>query len=152
MVFDFILYTSLVCLIAYLTVMMFYYKTLLGKERTMRDFMKTNLDDTEIVIRKLQVQLQRSLGNIDILTDELNKIKPVFVELGLQTIHDKTAKLINRGHNYEVFEKAVKYGLYDEKRKAIVIRKGEYIVDANGSWDLEINDLLFPCMEGFYEE
>ena len=75
MVFDFILYTSLVCLIAYLTVMMFYYKTLLGKERTMRDFMKTNLDDTEIVIRKLQVQLQRSLGNIDILTDELNKIK-----------------------------------------------------------------------------
>ena len=75
MVFDFIFYTSLVCLIAYLTVMVFYYKTLLGKERTMRDFMKTNLDDTEIVIRKLQVQLQRSLGNIDILTDELNKIK-----------------------------------------------------------------------------
>lgn len=75
MVFDFILYTSLVCLIAYLTVMVFYYKTLLGKERTMRDYMKTNLDDTEIVIRKLQVQLQRSLGNIDILTDELNKIK-----------------------------------------------------------------------------
>ena len=55
--------------------MVFYYKTLLGKERTMRDYMKTNLDDTEIVIRKLQVQLQRSLGNIDILTDELNKIK-----------------------------------------------------------------------------
>ena len=52
----------------------------------------------------------------------------------------------------EVFEKAVKYGLYDEKRKAIVIRKREYIVDANGSWDLEINDLLFPCMEGFCEE
>ena len=41
----------------------------------MRDFVKNNLDDTEIIIRKLQVQLQRSLGNIDILTDELNKIK-----------------------------------------------------------------------------
>ena len=52
----------------------------------------------------------------------------------------------------EVFEKAIKYGLYDEKRKAIVIRKGEYIVDEDGSWDLEINDLLFPCMEGFWEE
>lgn len=61
MVFDFILYTSLVCLIAYLTVMMFYYKTLLGKERTMRDFMKTNLDDTEIVIRKLQVSFKEVL-------------------------------------------------------------------------------------------
>ena len=41
----------------------------------MRDFVKNNLDDTEIIIRKLQVQLQRSLGNIDILTDELNKMK-----------------------------------------------------------------------------
>ena len=55
--------------------MVFYYKTLLKKERAMRDFVKNNLDDTEIIIRKLQVQLQRSLGNIDILTDELNKIK-----------------------------------------------------------------------------
>lgn len=75
MLIDFILYTFLICLVIYLVVMVFYYKTLLGKERTMRDFMKTNLDDTEVVIRKLQVQLQRSLGNIDILTDELNKIK-----------------------------------------------------------------------------
>ena len=75
MLIDFILYTFLICLVIYLVVMVFYYKTLLGKERTMRDYMKTNLDDTEIVIRKLQVQLQRSLGNIDILTDELNKIK-----------------------------------------------------------------------------
>ena len=55
--------------------MVFYYKTLLKKERSMRDFVKNNLDDTEIIIRKLQVQLQRSLGNIDILTDELNKMK-----------------------------------------------------------------------------
>ena len=75
MTIDFILYTFLICLVIYLGVMAFYYKTLLNKERTMRDYMKTNLDDTEIVIRKLQVQLQRSLGNIDILTDELNKIK-----------------------------------------------------------------------------
>ncbi len=75
MTLDFILYTFLICLVIYLGVMAFYYKTLLNKERTMRDYMKTNLDDTEIVIRKLQVQLQRSLGNIDILTDELNKIK-----------------------------------------------------------------------------
>ncbi|EFV4304284.1 hypothetical protein HRB52_001356, partial [Campylobacter jejuni] len=59
----------------YLIVMLFYYKTLLNKEKTSKDFIKNNLDDTEIVIRKLQIQLQRSLGNIDILTEELNKIK-----------------------------------------------------------------------------
>ncbi|EAH7700523.1 hypothetical protein V5B63_001290 [Campylobacter jejuni] len=65
----------LICATIYLIVMLFYYKTLLNKEKTSKDFIKNNLDDTEIVIRKLQIQLQRSLGNIDILTEELNKIK-----------------------------------------------------------------------------
>lgn len=40
--------------------------------------------------------------------NELNKIKPVTIELGLQTIHDSTAKVINRGYNLNVFEDAVK--------------------------------------------
>ena len=75
MFLDWIFYTFFICCSVYLIVMVFYYKTLLKKERAMRDFVKNNLDDTEIIIRKLQVQLQRSLGNIDILTDELNKIK-----------------------------------------------------------------------------
>lgn len=35
--------------------------------------------------------------------EELNKRTNLWVELGLQTIHDKTAKLINRGHNYKTF-------------------------------------------------
>ncbi|EOF7193070.1 hypothetical protein ACK1CF_000100 [Campylobacter coli] len=67
--------TALICATIYLVVMLFYYKTLLNKEKTSKDFIKNNLDDTEIVIRKLQIQLQRSLGNIDILTEQLNKIK-----------------------------------------------------------------------------
>lgn len=41
------------------------------------------------------------------LLDKLNKIKPVFVELGLQTIHENTAQLINRGYSLSVFDKAV---------------------------------------------
>ena len=40
--------------------------------------------------------------------NELNQIKPVTIELGLQTIHDSTAKVINRGYNLNVFEDAVK--------------------------------------------
>ena len=72
---DWMSYTILICLVVYLTVMVFYYRTLLNKERSIRDSMKDNIDDTEIIVRKLQVQLQRSLGNIDILTDELNKVK-----------------------------------------------------------------------------
>lgn len=42
------------------------------------------------------------------LLAELNKIKPVFVELGLQTIHQKTADYIRRGYTLKVYDKAVK--------------------------------------------
>lgn len=39
---------------------------------------------------------------------ELNKKMPVVIELGLQTIHESTAKLINRGYELNVFVDAVK--------------------------------------------
>uniref|UniRef100_UPI003FEE942A TIGR01212 family radical SAM protein n=1 Tax=Eubacterium sp. TaxID=142586 RepID=UPI003FEE942A len=42
------------------------------------------------------------------LLDEMNKIKPVFVELGLQTIHKKSAKYIRRGYDLSVYDKAVR--------------------------------------------
>ena len=43
---------------------------------------------------------------IDLLK-ELNSKKPVWVELGLQTIHDKTAHFIRRGYELPVFENAL---------------------------------------------
>ena len=42
------------------------------------------------------------------MLQELNQIKPVWVELGLQTIHEKTALRINRGYPLPVFEEAVR--------------------------------------------
>lgn len=46
----------------------------------------------------------------DVLTllSELNTIKPVWVELGLQTIHADTAAYIRRGYPLSTFEAAVK--------------------------------------------
>jgi len=40
--------------------------------------------------------------------EELNKKTDLIVELGLQTIHEKTSKLINRCHSLKCFENAVK--------------------------------------------
>lgn len=37
------------------------------------------------------------------LLSEINKITYLWVELGLQTIHDHTARLINRGHSFQSF-------------------------------------------------
>ena len=43
---------------------------------------------------------------LDLLT-EINQIKPVWIELGLQTIHASTADFIRRGYELPIFEKAV---------------------------------------------
>ncbi|MBU5478290.1 TIGR01212 family radical SAM protein [Eubacterium sp. MSJ-13] len=41
------------------------------------------------------------------LIDRLNHIKPVWIELGLQTMHEETSALINRGYTLNVFEETV---------------------------------------------
>ena len=46
-------------------------------------------------------------GDVLELLSEINQIKPVWVELGLQTIHPASAALIRRGYPLEVFEEAV---------------------------------------------
>lgn len=44
---------------------------------------------------------------IDLL-HSINKIKPVQLEIGLQSIHEESARFINRGHDLECFDDAVK--------------------------------------------
>ncbi len=48
--------------------------------------------------------------NDDILSllNNINQIKPVWVELGLQTIHEDTARYIRRGYDLEIYDQAVK--------------------------------------------
>ena len=54
---------------------------------------------------------------------ELNERTNLWVELGLQTIHDKTSKIINRGHNYKTFLEGV------EKLKAKNIKTVIHIIN-----------------------
>ncbi|NPA73331.1 MAG: hypothetical protein GXO12_01325 [Epsilonproteobacteria bacterium] len=75
MIASWFIYTVLVCIALYLLVMMFYYRSLYKREQKMTRITKNTLNDAEIVVRKYQVQLQRALGNIDILSDELTKVK-----------------------------------------------------------------------------
>lgn len=46
--------------------------------------------------------------NVICLLEELNTIKPVWVELGLQTIHEKSAGYIRRGYALPVYDDAVR--------------------------------------------
>ncbi|MBP8969316.1 MAG: TIGR01212 family radical SAM protein [Lachnospiraceae bacterium] len=42
------------------------------------------------------------------LLDELNRIKPVWIELGLQTIHPQSASYIRRGYDLPVYDECVR--------------------------------------------
>lgn len=64
-------------------------------------------EDEEVVIISIATRPD-CLGNEVLeLLEEINKIKPVWVELGLQTIHPSTAEYINRGYKLSVYDKAV---------------------------------------------
>ena len=51
------------------------------------------------------------------LLENLNRIKPVWVELGLQTIHPESARYIRRGYPLEVFDTAV----HELKRRNLTV-------------------------------
>jgi peptidoglycan hydrolase CwlO-like protein len=59
----------------FLFVKMFYFKSITVKEQKSNDLMKLTLQEAEVLIRKYQIQLQRALGNVDILSDELTKLR-----------------------------------------------------------------------------
>ncbi|MDQ1264622.1 MAG: hypothetical protein QG559_1623 [Campylobacterota bacterium] len=75
MFFEWSLLTILSIVSIYLFVKMFYFKSITSKEQRSNDLMKLTLQEAEILIRKYQIQLQRALGNVDILSEELSKLR-----------------------------------------------------------------------------
>ena len=94
-------------------------------------------------------------GEILKLLDGINKIKPVFVELGLQTVHEKTAKYIRRGYPLEVYDKAVSdlrkigvnivthliIGLPDESR-ADILESVRYVCERSDGIKLQLLHII----------
>lgn len=76
------------------------------------DFLRENfykaINREEIVALSIATRPDCLPDDVIELLCELNKIKPITVELGLQTIHEKTATLINRGYELNEFDDAVK--------------------------------------------
>lgn len=75
MFLEWSLLTLLAIVAIYLFVKIFYFKSITNKEQRSNDLMKLTLQEAEILIRKYQIQLQRALGNVDILSDELTKLR-----------------------------------------------------------------------------
>lgn len=71
-------------------------------ERLYRDA----IEREEIVILSLGTRPDCLGADMLAMLSHLNAIKPVWVELGLQTIHERTASAIRRGYDLPVFETA----------------------------------------------
>jgi uncharacterized protein YoxC len=73
--FEWLYVTIVILAVGFLFFKTFYYKNLMEKEHKNNQILKETLKEAEIFIRKYQIQLQRSLGNTDILNEEMNRLR-----------------------------------------------------------------------------
>ena len=79
----------------------------------------------------------------------LNKIKPVWVEMGLQTIHEKTALSFNRGYSLAAFETS-----YSKLKKSGITVIAHIILGLPGESETDMLETvsylstLDPCLDG----
>ena len=64
---------TVIAIVLYLQVL--FYKNLVKKEQNEAKMMRGILKEAEVLIRKYQIQLQRSLGNVDLMTSEMMTLK-----------------------------------------------------------------------------
>lgn len=74
---------------------------------TLRQIFMSVINRDDIAVLSIATRPDCLSDEVLVLLDELNQIKPVWVELGLQTIHEKTADYIRRGYQLAVYDKAV---------------------------------------------
>ena len=75
---------------------------------TLRALFTAAMEPEEIVALSVATRPDCLGEEVLSMLEELNGRKPVWVELGLQTIHEETARYIRRGYDLPVFDKAVR--------------------------------------------
>lgn len=83
------------------------YTNTYGKLEHLRNIFSEAINHQEVVGLSIATRPDCLDNDILLLLRELNTIKPVWIELGLQTCHEKTAEFIRRGYTLPVFEEAV---------------------------------------------
>ena len=84
------------------------YTNTYGPEERLRRMFTEAISHPEIAVLSIATRPDCLGDEVLSLLEELNRIKPVWVELGLQTIREKTAAFIRRGYPLSVFDQAVK--------------------------------------------
>ena len=79
-----------------------------GSVDRLRSLFQAAMEPEDVVILSIATRPDCLGPEVLALLAELNRVKPVWVELGLQTIHPKSAAYIRRGYDLPVFDAAVK--------------------------------------------
>ncbi len=87
-----------------------------GDPAHLRKLFQAAIEPEDVAILSIATRPDCLGPEISELLAELNRVKPVWVELGLQTIHPASAAYIRRGYDLPVFDAAVK------RLKAIGVR------------------------------
>lgn len=74
----------------------------------LEDIFMQAIEGDEIVALSVATRPDCLCDEVLALLDRLNRIKPVWVELGLQTIHKQTSDYIRRGYELDVYDTAVR--------------------------------------------
>lgn len=83
------------------------YTNTYGSLEHLRKIFTDAVEDPEIVLLSIATRPDCLPEKVIDLLRELNQKKPVWVELGLQTIHESSARFIRRGYPLEVYTDAV---------------------------------------------
>lgn len=75
----------------------------------LRDIFTQAIAHPDVSILSIATRPDCLPNEVLLLLQELNQIKPVWVELGLQTIHEPTAQYIRRGYPLSAFERACEH-------------------------------------------
>ncbi len=84
------------------------YTNTYGDVNRLKELYKKAISQDEIVALSLGTRPDCVGPEVMEMLKELNSIKPVWVELGLQTINEETALRVNRGYSLPVFDDAYK--------------------------------------------
>jgi len=83
------------------------YTNTYGPVSYLRNIFTEAISHPEVRILSIATRPDCLNDSIIALLEELNHIKPVWIELGLQTIHEDSATFIRRGYTLNIFEDAV---------------------------------------------
>jgi len=120
------------------------YTNTYGPVEKLRKLFTEAINHPDIVVLSIGTRPDCLPEDVLNLIGELNQIKPVWVELGLQTIHKKSADYIRRGYELPVYDRAVK-----ELRKRNIEVITHVIIGLPGETTKDMEDTVrYVCSSG----